>query len=390
MLRVILVDDNTKRSALFKSAIESRGYDSGIELIICETADRARVELKSYYDLMVLDVVLPKKVGATPHPLNSLNLLQDLHKSNSKYLKPGMIIGLTADVKDIAIYRERFGERFITVTEGSTDSLDWLNRIIKSIEGLLEHEKKIIVKSTDKVLITIHGIRTFGHWQQSLRDTISSYSKEFEYIDMKYGFFDILSFAVPYLRVRTAKKIAFRMKSIIESNSDKNIYLVAHSFGTLITSIAIDECVIDKKIKLTIFCGSPLPHDHAIDHVIEKSETTINECGTKDLVLIFARMFILGIGDAGRIGFSRETNKTFLNRYHRGGHSLYFKEKTEPKFYEKYWSPLMSTDADPTHIDLRKNFPGEDVLDLTIKLTSKLKPIIYLAVLLGITSMLFR
>lgn len=381
MLKVIVVDDNQKRTEMLINEINKRGYGNRISLTSCETADQARIELKNLFDLMILDVVLPKKIGGTPQSLHSFNLLKDLHRLQSKYLKPNMIIGLTADIKDITNYRNEFGEHFITVTESSTDSVDWLNKIATTINGMLNNEQKIIANKTDKILITVHGIRTYGKWQKSLRDNVELFSKDFEYIDIKYGFFDLVSFSIPYLRMRRAEKAAKRLTLVLDQNHNKNIYIVAHSYGTLITSIAFKESSSSLKTKKTILCGSPLDHDTPIDHIVKKSEITINECGTSDIVLILARMFVIGMGDAGRVGFSRENSKEFLNRYHKGGHSLYFYDTPTPTFYEKFWIPMLCTDAEPVHVDSRRNFLGEDLIDLTVKIAGKIKPLLYFAII---------
>ncbi|MBE8603283.1 hypothetical protein [Pseudomonas cyclaminis] len=361
--------------------LRNRCLEGRISLTLCESADQARLELKSEFDLMILDVVLPKKLGGTPQALNSFNLLRDMYHPSNKYLKPSFIIGLTADIKDIGDYRLEFGERFITVTEGSMSSIDWLNKIFDAVIALLGAEQKKISNKTDKILITVHGIRTYGQWQKDLKDSVRSFSRDFDYFDMKYGFFDLISFAIPKLRDRRAEKTSKRILAILEKNQEKNIYIVAHSYGTYITSKALESYTGEQQIKKIIFCGSPLPHDHNIDHVVEKSEATVNECGTSDIVLIIARMLLPGMGDAGRVGFSREGSNNFMNRYHIGGHSLYFDSNKKPTFYDTYWTPILTTDADAEYSDKRKNYIGEDIVDLAIKLISKSKAIIYLTLI---------
>lgn len=383
MLNLIVVDDNKKRSQMIVDGIKARGFESRLSLTLCESADQARLELKNVFDLMVLDVVLPKKIGGVPQALNSFNLLKDMCHANNRYLKPDMIIGLTADIKDIAKYRSEFGERFITVTEGAMNSLDWLNKILGAVGDLLAREQKVITSKVDKLLITVHGIRTYGKWQKSLGDSLEAFSRDFKCVEMKYEFFDLVSFAIPYLRERRAERIAKQMVSVLNKHSDKNIYIVAHSYGTYIASKALHGYSSERKIKRTVFCGSPLCHDHDIDHVVEKSELTINECGTSDAVLVLSRMLVIGMGDAGRVGFSRENGSEFINRYYPGGHSLYFAENKTPTFYETYWTPLFITDAGPIYADSRKNYFGEDFLDLFIKLFSKIKSSLYVAAMVA-------
>lgn len=46
----------------------------------------------------------------------------------------------------------------------------------------------------DKLLLTIHGIRTHGKWQAGLNEEVRKYSRSFLPVEVKYGFFDLLSF----------------------------------------------------------------------------------------------------------------------------------------------------------------------------------------------------
>lgn len=377
MLKILIVDDNQKRSKRIVDSIEASTFNQLVTVATCISADSARLELLSQFDLLILDVVLPKKNDSTPQPINSANLLKDLYNPNKKFLKPNLIIGLTAETQELDKYKDIFSESFTIVLDGSMNTNDWLNRILYSIESLLGNKKKSIANSTDKTLITIHGIRTYGKWQKQLKDTVNTYSRDFSHIEIKYGFFDIISFSIPYFRDRRAQKTAERLNKILGDNLDKRIYIVAHSYGTYILSKALHNFTKEKAIKAIILCGSPLSHSQCIDHIVTKADVTINECGTKDYILILARLFIIGLGDAGRTGFSRENTMNFMNRFHSGGHSLYFSEKEQPTFYDKYWTPILSTDAEPAYCDSRANYPGEDLAEILIKAVSLLKPYAY-------------
>lgn len=378
MIKVLIVDDNLKRSQLILKEIETRGL-SRVSVTVCDSADSARLELHALYDLMILDVLLPKKSDSVPQAIHSLKLLEDIYNPNKRYLKPNLTVGLTAELQDIGEFKEKFESRFAVVIPASLNSVDWLAKIMACVDGVLGQEQKIISGSTDKILITIHGIRTYGKWQQTLKEAVDRYSREFDSVEMKYGFFDLISFSIPYLRDRKADKIARRLIGVLNKNPGKSIYIVAHSYGTYILSRALSMSEFDGKIRRVILCGSPLQHEANIDHIVNKSDLTINECGASDYVLVVARSLLLGMGDAGRVGFSRENGRDFVNRFHPGGHSLYFEDSQCPTFYEKYWVPLLTTDSEPTRADCRKNFIGEDILDLSVKILTLIKPVVYFA-----------
>lgn len=380
MINVLLVDDNRTRINQIIETISSAGLSPVVNLVVCESADEARLELFSKYDLLILDVVLPKKIDSTPHASISMALLSDICNARKRYIRPTLMIGLTANLDELDQYKAEFSRNVTVVLDGSIYSNDWKNDILDSIRSLIGNQLKLIQREDDKFLITIHGIRTHGRWQQDLKSNLDKYSRDFTSIDFKYGFFDLLSFSIPPLRKKNTNIIAKRVAKALEENIDKDIHIVAHSYGTYILSRAIQLCSEQVKIKSTIMCGSPLEHDHDIDHIIMRSELTINECGTRDSILILARCFILGLGDAGRVGFSREHTSKFFNRFHKGGHSHYFEQKKSPNFYQRFWLPIMTTGAKPSMHDEREAYFAEGLLDIAIKTLTFAKPFFYIVI----------
>jgi CheY-like chemotaxis protein len=384
MINVLLVDDSRARVDLLVEHISAAGLSPMVNLVICESADEARLELLAKFDLLILDVVLPKKIDSTPNASISMALLADICDANKKYIRPTLMIGLTANIDELERYKAEFLKSVTVVLDGSLYNSDWRKSLVDSIHSLLGNQLKIIQQEVDKLLITIHGIRTHGKWQQELNENLNKYSRDFHSVDFKYGFFDLLSFAVPYLRNKKALAIARRVAFVIERNSDKEIYIVAHSYGTYILSKAFELHRPTVPVKLVILCGSPLKHNYEIEHIIDGAAMTVNECGAYDGILVLARCFLVGLGDAGRVGFTREHTFNFINRFHLGGHSHYFSSKAVPNFYQRFWLPLMITDEKPSLHDERRPYLFEDVVDIGIKVVTVMKPLIYGLVLYGI------
>ena len=69
----------------------------------------------------------------------------------------------------------------------------------------------------------------------------------------------------------------------------------------------------------------------------------VNECGTRDRILLINQAFVLFTGMAGRVGFSGMTGRAFRNRYFEFGHSGYFEESevATGAFMKTYWLPLL-------------------------------------------------
>src|SRR4051812_28781244 len=73
------------------------------------------------------------------------------------------------------------------------------------------------------VIITIHGIRTYGRWQSRLRDIVRdqtrSNGKLIKVLSCRYGVFTLLSFLVPYLRSLAVKQFETYLESLFEDGS---------------------------------------------------------------------------------------------------------------------------------------------------------------------------
>ena len=375
MLKILLVDDSLARTELIKNTLDSLDDSKHLKFVSCDSADSARELLTDEFDLLILDILIPKKSKSTPQSLHSVNLLSDINNPRKPYIRPRLTIGLTADIAELKTYKASFLEHASIVLDGQVNSQDWIENLKIQITSLLATQQKKSQVHTDKILVSIHGIRTYGQWQYNLSKEMKKYSRNLESYEVKYGFFDILSFSVPWLRNRKIKQISARVESILAGNADKKIFLVAHSFGTLIVSNALRGAPKDS-IEVVLLCGSPISHGQDIDHIISASKMTVNECGNRDFILVLARILIMGLGDAGRIGFSRENSSKFMNRFFSGGHSLYFRNyDAQYSFYEKFWLPILTTNERPEHFDSRKNYFGEDIVDIAIKALTILKPI---------------
>lgn len=388
MLKILVVDDSEKRVELLQHAFSNSLLGNHIRVTYTDTADKSRIELLEPFDLLILDVVIPKKVGGTPQALHSSRLVDDLCSDGNDYIRPKMVIGLTADISELGAYRENFYKIASVVLPATLHTQDWLTDILEQVSILVRANQKIGKLRRDKLLLTIHGIRTHGKWQSDLNGEIRKYSRSFVPAEVKYGFFDLISFSIPWLRQRQARQAAVQVKQILLDNADKEISIVAHSFGSLVLSEALKNTTLTSPVKHIILCGSPLPHNFDLQHLIANSEVTVNECGTQDFVLVAAKSFLLGLGDAGRIGFRRSNAQGFINRYFKGGHSLYFESCSDTQsFAEKYWLPIILSESMPSQVDQRINFIGEDFLDLLVKLLGVIKPFWYFGVLIWVVSL---
>jgi len=392
-VRIVIVDDSDDRFELIKSAIEKHPSSDMFQVVRCSTADEARGQFLEASDLAVLDLLLPKKRNATPSASDGLNLLKDICNPAKKYIRPRLIVGLTADYTGLVHYREEFAQYASIVLEGRMNDHTWLRSLLNQVDSLAAAEQKLLQLGRNRTLVTVHGIRTTGKWQQLLTERVAQYSKSCRTVELKYGFFDVVSFLIPWFRQRAVVRMASQLRKELTQAAGTDVYLIAHSFGTLIASAALTQDVkaslIQPELKMVVFAGSPLKHDTNIDHIISSAAVTINDCGISDSVLVLARLLVLGLGDAGRVGFSQPNTERFFNRYFSGRHSLYFKKTKSGKyFFEKHWLGPVVLDHPPRRVDLRQDYIGQDVAHFLLVSISTMKPILYVAFLIFVVTVL--
>jgi pimeloyl-ACP methyl ester carboxylesterase len=188
---------------------------------------------------------------------------------------------------------------------------------------------------TKHVVALIHGIRTYGHWQERAKSILEQ-DEEFKAIPIRYGYFDIFRFLTPIPIVRNApiKKVLKQIRSIEELYPNAKFSIVAHSFGTYsISQILLTEP--DIRFHRIIFCGSVVSDNYRWWLVSNSFDSPLrNDCSHLDIWPAFAKAITWGFGTAGTFGIA---NAVAENRFQELKHSDYFKGT----FIENYWKPFL-------------------------------------------------
>ncbi len=196
--------------------------------------------------------------------------------------------------------------------------------------------------AAQRVVITVHGIRTFGQWQQRLACLLRSRCSSIQIESYGYGYFSVLAFLLPPLRWLVTRRFRRDLLRICAQYPDRQINIVGHSFGTHLIGWALRGMPLEQRpnIHTIILAGSVLRSDFPWAMLMEngKIQRVINECGIDDAVLVLSQFCVLLTGMAGRVGFIGASNLRFTNRFFRGGHSHYF---DDGKFMEAHWVPLL-------------------------------------------------
>lgn len=202
------------------------------------------------------------------------------------------------------------------------------------------------------LVITVHGIRTFGQWQERLESLVRASGHEAHSLHYKYGYFSLLSFFIPPLRKRMVRRFQRDLLAAAHGAWDR-IDLVGHSFGTHLIGWGLARLPSDVPLRVdtVILAGSVLPENFDWATLLRtRVARVINDCGTRDSVLLLNRVAVPFTGMAGRVGFSGMTSERLRNRFFAFGHSGYFLGATGPDdgFMRDRWLPLL-VGNDPAH-----------------------------------------
>lgn len=211
-----------------------------------------------------------------------------------------------------------------------------------------------------KLVITVHGIRTFGQWQERLAAMLEqNATQEISVENYHYGYFSVIAFLIPIFRWLATRRFRQELQRIVRQFPEHRISIVAHSFGTHLVGWGLMGIPRPKRphIENVILAGSVLRSGFPWGELLDDGSVrrVINECGTNDNVLILSQVIVLMTGMAGRLGFTGMTSERLMNRFFGGGHSHYFLKAGKPddQFMAQHWIPLLALDETPQLIDER-------------------------------------
>lgn len=339
-MKVILIDDNEKRAELLCGWMSSIGVLVENITVVDNTTEARFLISRNYYDVLLLDVVLPKRKKDKALWSNGIELLRYISAS-TRVKTPEKIVGITAYSEDISSFKDKFEEHCLNVVEVKLGTTEWMPKLSKAFAYIQSSKIARLRADGDLVAVTVHGIRTFGQWQERLKKMVQGEASYIKFLSYKYGYFSVIFFVFPFFQRREVNRLKLALKGMIAANPGKEFIIFSHSFGTYLFAHAFQELLKDGEsfnIKTLVLSGSVLKatHDWSFTQAIPGLKL-INECGCDDRILWLSEAFVPKTGMAGRTGFYGLNSDQFRNRYHLGGHSLYFKGD---QFMKDNWLPL--------------------------------------------------
>ncbi len=214
-------------------------------------------------------------------------------------------------------------------------------------------------RAAQEVVVTVHGIRTFGSWQTRLAALLRAQSPQLRIANYGYGYFSVLAFAIPFFRWIEVRRFRARLLALARAHPDATFSIVAHSFGTHLVAWALRGMPAKQlpRIRCLLLSGSVLKSDFDWSDLLtsQKVQTVVNDCGVDDHVLLLSQVFILFTGMAGRVGFHGFSDDRLVQRFFAGGHSHYFRplDPDPDAFMARWWVPVLLGQEKPQSLDRR-------------------------------------
>jgi nucleoside phosphorylase len=132
-LSVLVVEDDAAKRDRLVECIRAGARTIEVNIVVAESANGARKELQERpFDLLILDVALPRFDRERPLPDTGLLLLREITESDL-YKRPRYILGVTAHEEISVTAQREFHERLWRMLYCDPASEGWLNAIAKFV-----------------------------------------------------------------------------------------------------------------------------------------------------------------------------------------------------------------------------------------------------------------
>lgn len=290
----MIVEDDTRKYGEIREVINSVSGDSGeIDLAVC--ASEAVVKLsKRRYDLLLLDVNIPRRFGETPLRGGGLEVLKEIKRYRTEFY-PRYVVGVTAYDDVIEEFGRDFDENLWSLVHYNQGSNRWSSQLrqkasyIRAVresdnfsDGLTFGSDLAIVSALDTV--EFDAIRSLDcGWQRlSLRHDETRYLTGS--IQGEHSAFSVVAAAAPRMGIAASSVLAAK---IIQQFRPRYIAMVGIRAGrsekTKIGDIIISDPTWDwGSGKIASKDGRPvfLPSPHQLDldpDLVENLKETITD-----------------------------------------------------------------------------------------------------------------
>lgn len=136
-MKILMVDDSPQRLKPLIERLETIGVRRE-DIVISQSAMDARALLEdAQFDLLLLDICLPRRAEDPPADASSLELLEDIVEGD-ELTPPRHILCLTAHDRSAASVSEKFKQNTWAIIRYASDNDEWIGQITNSVGWLIK------------------------------------------------------------------------------------------------------------------------------------------------------------------------------------------------------------------------------------------------------------
>lgn len=155
MIQILLVEDNPHKQNNIKTVIlDNSNIKEGDLHIASSIKEAKRFLYENYYDLMILDLVLPLEENSDANAQFGLDFLEDIH-ANPMIKSPIQIIGLSGFSDMVEKHGVQFKKRLWHLIDYEADSTGWQDQLKSILYHLVKTRQRFVTESVRKHLYDI-------------------------------------------------------------------------------------------------------------------------------------------------------------------------------------------------------------------------------------------
>ena len=189
MLKILIVDDNDEKVRYINEVIMDNNEISAE--VVNNLTDAYKLLKNNIYDVVILDIQIPKRQGEPPCPNGGIELINNLNDMAEiiEIKMPSSIIGMTAYDETFKHCEEYFKNALWLLIKYDITSNDWEKKIRKKIEHIQAHKKTLQENQKDYdydvgIICALHKVelenvkKVFGKYKE-----ISLYNDSTKYFE---------------------------------------------------------------------------------------------------------------------------------------------------------------------------------------------------------------
>ncbi|EMR4109877.1 TPA: hypothetical protein QEL08_003351 [Stenotrophomonas maltophilia] len=158
-MRILVVEDTQAKLKRIVAVLMEAGISRDqIEVAVCSYSARQFLR-NDYYDLLLLDVLIPFRQEDDPDAQVCVDLLEDISEGG-EYKRPGNIVGLTAYDEGIADAVDTFNEMLWNVIKVSEADNGWVERVKNCVNYLRSARKEDVTRTSKAEVLVICALRS--------------------------------------------------------------------------------------------------------------------------------------------------------------------------------------------------------------------------------------